>query len=160
MFVTSVRATVILLTGWLIFDVHYGHAGTSWWLVLAVFGVTLVAMYNLGMMFASLFLMWGREAWHISNLLMEPIYLLSGVNFPVRSLGIAAALAGAIIPMTLGMDALRQLLFADAPGLIGVGWELLILLVLAALFLLLAVWLLKALERMARREGRLTMRWQ
>jgi len=160
MFVTTVRATVILLAGWLIFDVRYGHEETSWWLTAAVFVVTLLAMYNLGMAFASLFLMWGREAWHISNLLMEPIYLLSGVNFPVRSLGMAAAVVGAIIPMTLGMDALRQLLFPNANGLLSVGWELVLLACLAALFLYLAVKLLKTLERLARKEGRLTIRWQ
>ena len=37
------------------------------------------------MMFASLFLLWGREAWHLVNLLQEPIYLMSGTNFPLAA---------------------------------------------------------------------------
>ena len=62
-----------------------------------VFVLTLAALYGLGMMFASLFLLWGREAWHIVNLLQEPVYLLTGTNFPVRrssrrrSAGVGAA---------------------------------------------------------------------
>jgi len=39
----------------------------------------------MGMMFASLFMLYGRDAWNISNLLQEPIYLVSGFYFPPKS---------------------------------------------------------------------------
>ena len=67
---------------------------TSWWLLVAVFLLTLVALYGLGMMFASLFLLWGREAWHMVNLLQEPVYLLTGTNFPVKTVFPFAARGG------------------------------------------------------------------
>src|SRR5882724_3227194 len=78
---TVVRATVITITGVLAFDVPLHPS--SWWLLVAVFLLTLAALYGLGMMFASLFLLWGREAWHLVNLLQEPVYLLAGLNFPL-----------------------------------------------------------------------------
>ena len=34
------------------------------------------ALYALGMTMASLFLLYGREAWHLNNALQEPMYFL------------------------------------------------------------------------------------
>jgi ABC-2 type transport system permease protein len=114
------------------------------------------------MLFASLFLMWGRPAWHIVNVLQEPVYLLSGLNYPVRTLGRVAATAAAVLPMTLGIDAMRQILFGSesANGLLPVWLEVALLALLAVLFLVLSRFALRYLERLARREGRLTVRWQ
>lgn len=56
----TVRAAAIVAAGVLVFDVPLNP--TSWWLLAAVFLITLAALYGLGMMFASLFLLWGREA--------------------------------------------------------------------------------------------------
>ena len=53
-------------------------------LLAAVFLLTMVPLYGLGMLFASLFLLWGREAFHLAQLLQEPIYFLGGVNFYVK----------------------------------------------------------------------------
>ena len=50
-----------------------------------VFFLTMVALYGLGMMAASLYLLLSREAWHISNLAQEPIYLVSGFYFPIKN---------------------------------------------------------------------------
>ena len=102
---TLVRATAITVTGVLIFDVPIQP--TSWWLLVAVFLLTLAALYGLGMMFASLFLLWGREAWHLVNLLQEPVYLLSGTNFPVSIFPKAVAVVASAIPLTTrhGRDA-------------------------------------------------------
>src|SRR5205085_4466156 len=58
---TLVRAAAITVTGVLIFDVPLQP--TSWWLLAGVFVLTLAALYGLGMMFASVFLLWGRGAW-------------------------------------------------------------------------------------------------
>src|SRR5262249_22232153 len=104
---TSCRALVILGVGIFFFGVVPEPA--SWWLLSAVFLLTLLALYSLGMLFASLFLLWGREAWHAVGLLQEPVYLLSGLNFPVKVLGSAVSSIAAALPLTLGVDALRQL---------------------------------------------------
>src|SRR5262249_28105493 len=106
--------------------------------------------------------MWGREAWHIVSLLQEPVYLLSGLNFPVKTLGTVAASVAAVLPLTTGVDALRQILFPDtvAQGFLPVWVEVVILILLSIGFLVLARYSLATLERRAREEGRLTVRWQ
>lgn len=158
---TVVRAFAIVTTGVILFDVPL--APTSWWLLGVVFGLTMVALYGLGMMFASVFLLWGREAWHTVNLLQEPVYLMTGMNFPVKVLGElttrAVPIAASLIPLTAGMDAMRQVLFR-ADGLFPVGTEIGLLAGLGVVFLVLARRTLATLERKARDEGRLTVKWQ
>lgn len=152
---TSLRALVILLIGSAIFHVQYAIGSIP--ALVAVFLLTLVALYGLGMMSASLFLLWGREAWHLANLAQEPIYLLSGFYFPVKNLGFWVAAAASIIPLTLGLDGMRQLLFPSgaALGFLTVGTEIVILAVLSVLFLVASRALLGYMERKAIREGRL-----
>jgi ABC-type multidrug transport system, permease component len=152
---TALRAGAILLVGSLIFHVQYAVGSLP--ALVAVFLLTLAALYGLGMMSASLFLLWGREAWHLANLAQEPIYLLSGFYFPVKNLGFWVAVGASIIPLTLGLDAMRQLLFPSgaALGFLTVPVEVAVLAVLCVLFLVAARWLLGYMERMAIREGRL-----
>ncbi|HSD49705.1 MAG TPA: ABC transporter permease, partial [Actinomycetota bacterium] len=127
----------------------------------AVFLLTLAALYGLGMILASLFLMWGREAWHMTQLLVEPVYFVSGLNFPVARLGMLGALAVATIPLAVGLDAMRQLAFVGSDvGLLPAGVEALILVAMTVVFTAVARVVLRDLERRARREGRLTVRWR
>lgn len=159
---TVVRATAITTAGVLLFDVPLHPS--SWWALAGIFLLTLAALYGLGMMLASLFLMWGREAWHAVELLQEPVYLAAGTNFPVSILPRAVAVAASIIPLTAGMDAMRQILFPDQrawiPGLFPVWVEAVVLAVLAVVFLFAAGRCLRYIERRAKEEGRLTVRWQ
>jgi len=154
---TCVRALCIVLAGVLIFQVPF--APSSWWLLIAIFVLTLIALYGLGMMFASLFLLWGREAWHIVNLLQEPVFLITGLNFPIRIFPTVIAAIGLLIPLTAGMDAMRQVLFGSE-GFLSVGVEVGILAGASVVFLVLAHYCLAYLERRARREGSLSIRWQ
>jgi ABC-2 type transport system permease protein len=158
MFMSGLRAATILVLGTFLFGVSWSV--TSTWLLLAVFVVTLAALYGMGMMFASVFLVAGREAWHLSNLLQEPIYLVSGLYFPVRALGYWVATAASIIPLTLGLDAMRQLLFSGSVtmGFLSVQRELAILVVLTVVFLVVAAYALDRLEVIGRRDGRLVER--
>ena len=152
------RALTILLITSLLFGVTY-QTGSLVMLIL-VFLVTILALYGMGMMFSSLFLASGREVWHISNLLQEPIYLASGFYFPVREMGQVIATLASVIPLTLGLDAMRQLLFfANEPfGFLTVGVELAILAILAVIFIAGASFLLAKLEEIGRRDGRLIER--
>jgi len=155
---TTIRAAAIVTAGVLIF--HVPLDPPNWWLLAAVFALTLVALYGLGMMFASLFLLWGREAWHTVNLLQEPVYLLTGMNFPLKTVFPSALAAAALlIPLATGMDAMRQVLFR-ADGVLSVEIEIAILVGLGALFLVSAKRCLDYLERKSREEGRLTVRWE
>lgn len=159
---TLVRAAAITVSGVLLFDVPLNPS--SWWLLAGAFLLTLSALYGLGMTFASVFLMWGREAWHVVNLLQEPVYLLTGTNFPVAAVfPRAAAVAASIIPLTAGMDAMRQILgFTPNEKLriLSVEAELALLAGLTVVFVLVARVSLRYLERRAREDGKLTVRWQ
>ena len=170
MFMTSVRAVTTLVVGVLVFSVVLQL--TNPLLLLAVFFVTLIALYGMGMMLASLYLLYGREAWNLSSLLEEPIFFTSGFYFPAGGfaspqfggLGRAILTFATFIPATLGLDAMRQLIFPGAWG--GKFWifspdvEFGILILLAVAFLILARSALAYLEMLARREGRLTSRHQ
>jgi ABC-2 type transport system permease protein len=161
MVATTVRALAVMALGLLIFRVQVSIVSIPQ--LLGVFLLTLLALYGLGMLFSSLFLRYGRQASHLSNLLQEPIFLVSGFYFPVRALGFAIALGASVIPITLGLDAMRQLLFPAMMAqfrFLGVGIELGILAVLSVLFLWLARRALSRMEDLARKDGRLTIRGQ
>ncbi|UCH58968.1 MAG: ABC transporter permease [Anaerolineales bacterium] len=153
---TTLRAGVIVVLGSLLFRVSY--AVVSFPQLLAVFILAMVALYGMGMMFASVYLLLSREAWHISNLAQEPVYLLSGFYFPIKNFNFWVALGASVIPLTLGLDAMRQLAFKTGAslGFLSVNMELGILLGLSILFLLAARFLLRYMEKLAIREGRLT----
>ena len=154
----GVRAAIILVVCSLAFNVAWSTG--SLLLLVLVFLVTMVALYGMGMMFASIFLASGREAWHLSNLMQEPIYLASGFYFPVKAMGFWVATFASIIPLTLGMDAMRQLLFSSDPtlGFLSVGLEIAILVALGVIFVIGAWLMLNKLEEIGRRDGRLIER--
>jgi ABC-2 type transport system permease protein len=156
---TTVRALAVLVLGSLVFGVTF--TVSNWGSLLLVFFLTLVALYGLGMIFASAFLLYGREAWHMANLLQEPVFLLSGFYFPIKSLGFWISAGASLIPITLGLDAMRQLLYPQAGwGFLDVWVETAILAILSVVFLVIAHRMLLWLENVARREGRLTVRGQ
>jgi ABC-2 type transport system permease protein len=157
---TTSRAFAVIAIGSIVYGVRY-DIQEPWLLVLA-FILTMIPLYGMGMLFASLFLMWGREANHLAELLQEPIYFLGGVNFPLRAIGPIAGLMVATLPLAVGLDAMRQLVFAssDVQGILPVGIELVILAVMSVVFIVAARFALRYLEHLARREGRLTLRWQ
>ncbi|MDL1900101.1 ABC transporter permease [Anaerolineae bacterium CFX9] len=155
---TLSRAVIILVVCSVLFEVNY--TVSSFPLLVVVFALTMTALYGMGTMFASIFLAFGREAWHMTNLLQEPIYLASGFYFPVKALGFWAATFASIIPLTLGMDAMRQIVFSGDPtlGFLSVEVEVAALVVLAVVFVAIAAWMLRQLEIVGRREGRLIER--
>ncbi len=153
---TSLRAFVIIVLGSVLFKVQYEVA--SFAQLFAVFFLTMVALYGLGMMTSSLYLLLSREAWHISSLAQEPVYLFSGFYFPVKNFGFWISAAASIIPLTLGLDAMRQLVFETGPslGFLSVPLEMAILCILSVIFLFTARLMLAHMEKLAIREGRLT----
>jgi ABC-2 type transport system permease protein len=129
--------------------------------LLLVFVAGMLALYALGMTLASVFLLYGREAWHVSNALQEPVYFVSGLYFPLRTLGAFGWVMAGIVPLGFGLDAMRQVVLGSAArGLLPVPIETAILFALGLLFLGLARVALDHLERLSKREGRLTQRWQ
>lgn len=156
---TLLRSLVGIAIGVYVF--HIEVAPFSPWLLAAVFALAMLALYALGMTLSSLFVLYGREAWHTANALMEPMYFLSGLYFPVRSLGALGIVAAGILPLTLGTDAIRQVLLGPAARpLLPLGWEIAALAGFSVLFLVLAHHAMAYLEALSKREGRLTQRWQ
>lgn len=155
-FATAQRALVITLVGSFIFGVTYEVA--SYWQLFAVFMLAMLALYGMGMMFASVFLLVAREGFHIANLAQEPIYLISGFFFPINNLNFWVAAGASLIPLTLGLDAMRQLVFPGGAtlGFMTVNLELGLLVVLSIVFLVAAHFSLAYMEKVAVREGRLT----
>jgi ABC-2 type transport system permease protein len=156
MFATILRAGVIVILGSLLF--HVSYAVVSFWQLFLVLVLTMFALYGMGMMSASVFLLLSREAYHFVNLAQEPVYLFSGFYFPVKSLGLWVSMLASLIPLTLGLDAMRQLAFPSGAslGFLTVPVEIGILILLSILFLIGAWWLLRYMERLAIQEGRLT----
>ncbi len=158
--VTSVtRALVGVAIGVFVFRIELG--AVSWPMFALVFVLTLTALYALGMTLSSLFVLYGREAWHLCNALAEPVQFASGLYFPVRTFGaVGAALAG-LMPLTLGVDAVRQVLLGPpARGLLPVATETALLALFTVVFLWAATRAMAHLEVLSKREGRLTQRWQ
>lgn len=156
MLATALRAIVVTLLGIFLFGVTY--TVLSYAQLILVFMLAMIALYGMGMMMASIFLLFGREAWHMANLAQEPIFLASGFYFPIKSLPFWVAAGASIIPLTLGMDAMRQLIFPSGFqfGFMTVRAEILILSVLSVAFIVTAKILLAHIERIAVREGRIT----
>jgi ABC-2 type transport system permease protein len=156
MLATFLRAIAIIALGTFLFHVQYAIG--SFPQLMAIFFTAMTALYGMGMMSASLFLLLGREADHLAQLATEPVFLVSGFYFPISSLNFWVAAAASIIPLTLGLDAMRQLVFASGAslGFLNVKLELSILVVLCVGFLFGARALLGYMERLAIREGRLT----
>jgi ABC-2 type transport system permease protein len=157
---TSSRALAVIGIGSILYGVTYDIQQPL--LLAFVFLLTMLPLYGMGMLFASLFLLWGREAFHLAQLLQEPIYFLGGVTVPLRALGPVAGIVSATLPLAVGLDAMRQLTFPGpaSAGVLPVGIEIAILAAMAVVFLVAARFALAYLERLARREGRLTLRWQ
>ncbi|MBO0887931.1 ABC transporter permease [Candidatus Bathyarchaeota archaeon] len=157
---TAIRAFGIVLLGIFAFQVPFHLVDP--FSVGVVFVLTLAALYTMGMLFASLFMLYGREAWNTANLLQEPVYFLSGALFPAfysPIIPFAVQAAGSLIPMTIGLDAIRRLVINGAS--VVTIWPHILALVACILILFpLARRTLNYMESLGKKEGRLTLRWQ
>ena len=155
---TVPSALIVTGIGWVLF---HPAVNAVWGGVILTFGLTLASLYAMGMTLSSLYLAYGREAESLNEVLQEPVSMLSGLYFP--SLGarspfpLAIQAAASLIPLTIGMDALRKTLFYGND--IGQVWpDLAILAVMAVVFLFLSTYTLKYLENIGRRDGTIAVR--
>jgi ABC-2 type transport system permease protein len=155
---TVPSAIIVTALGWALF---HPVVAASWPAVILTFGLTLASLYALGMTLSSLYLTYGREAESMNNVLQEPVSMLSGLYFP--SIGqfspfpFTLQIVASLIPLTIGMDALRKSLFA-AQGISVVWPNLAVLGVMAVVFLAASSFSLKALENKGRRDGTISVR--
>lgn len=155
---TAPSAAMVAGLGWAFF--HPPVSASVPALVLT-FVLTLSSLYAMGMTLSSLYLAYGREAESLNEALQEPVSMLSGVYFPsvgrLSPFPTFVQAAASLIPLTIGMDALRRTLFFSQ-GLESVWPHLLALAAMSCILLYAASWSLKALENKGRREGTLTVR--
>ncbi len=156
-FNTSIRALATVAVGILVFKIEFTLANPV--LAIVIFVLTLAALYLQGMTFASVFLMYGREVWHMAHLLQQPIFFLSGLFYPIRYLPYWVQLISSAIPLTFGIDAIRQVLLQGA-DFFQVRVHVLALVLYGLFFLGLASYSLRYMEQLSKKEGRLTLRWQ
>ncbi len=161
---TAPSAALVAVAGWVFFA---PRINPFWPGVIIVFVLTLASLYALGMTLASLYLVYGREAEAMNEAIHEPVSLLSGVYFP--SLGgfspfpFAVQVVASLIPLTIGMDALRRTLFTSSlgqppPGFDAIYPHILALAAMAGILLALAQKALKSLEERGRRTGTIAVR--
>ncbi len=157
---TSIRSLSILFIGSTLFPIQLSLSDPV--ALAMIFALALIALYEMGMLFASLFLLYGREASHMADLMQEPIFLLSGLYYPIfnnRFIPNVMKIAATIIPLTLAIDGMRVLMILNG-RLDDVIIHIIGLAILASAFIPLAYFALKKLEEISKREGRLTLRWQ
>jgi ABC-2 type transport system permease protein len=157
---TVPSAVMVAIIGWVLFN---PPLAASWTAVALTFFLTLASLYALGMSLSSLYLAYGRAAESLNEVLQEPVSMLSGMYFP--SIGrfspfpFAVQVFASLIPLTIGMDALRRTLFFSQ-DVASVWPSLLALGAMAAVLLFLSRLALKALEEKGRSEGTVTVRIQ
>ncbi|MFQ5969776.1 MAG: ABC transporter permease [Nitrososphaerales archaeon] len=157
---TTIRALSILIIGITLFPIQFAVGDLS--ALIIIFVLAVVSLYGMGILFASLFLLYGREATHMADLLQEPIYVLSGMYYPVlssRFFPFAVKFLASAIPLTLGIDGIRQIVILGG-DFNSVILHIVGLVVLASVLLPLSYLALRKMEQISKREGRLTLRWQ
>lgn len=164
---TAPSAAMVAILGSLIFGIP---ASPVWPAVALVFGLTLASLYAMGMALSSLYLVYGREADSVNEALHEPVSFLSGVYFPTSFPSFSALQAVALlIPLGVGMDALRKTLFTCPPAgncipatfqsvLPTIYLNITLLSVMGAVLLLASSKALKILEKKGREKGTIAVR--
>jgi len=156
-FSMSLRAISILIGGVLLFNIKLNFS-----LVLPaflIFILTLFSLYSLGMFFASYFLKFGRSVYKLEQLLAEPILFLSGVYFPIKVFPAALQILISLIPLAIGIEGMRRIL-VFGESLLNLYWIILLQLFLGIFFFILAVKFLKYMEKSAKVDGKLALKWE
>ncbi len=155
---TVPSAVLVAIAGWLFFS---PPVSPSWLAVGLTFALTLASLYAMGMILSSLYLAYGREAESINEALHEPVSLISGVYFPsignLSPFPFAVQAAASLIPLTIGMDALRRSLFFSQ-GISSIYLHLIALAIMGVSLLLLSSRAMNVLEEKGRREGTISVR--
>ena len=157
---TASRALIIYVASRFLFHIQF-HVVQPW-LALSAFLMTLAALYGMGMALSSLFFMAGRGLYYGIPAIFEPVVFLGGFYFPLNRLGlIVGSASAALIPTSLGLDALRQTMFNSRQiGFLAPELELAALTVMAVVFVWVSIYTVRKLEELGRVHGKLITREQ
>ncbi|OLD01709.1 hypothetical protein AUG19_02420 [archaeon 13_1_20CM_2_54_9] len=141
----------IFLLNWFIFGIQL--TVTSWPAVAITLVSTMIALVAVGVFFASFFIL-SRAADQMASSLQAPIRFFSGVAFPVAALPQALQFVSLVIPVTFAISALRATLLSGG-GLVDILNQLLPLYLFTAVFLFVGYFLLRIVEKRAKKDGSL-----
>ncbi len=148
---TSLRIVWYFILGAWVFGVHFQAVGPG--TVLLTFLLSLLPFYGLGLLSATFILVF-KQGSPISGLIAVSSGLLGGVLYPVAVLPGWLKPISALLPITHGLEAMRQVLLNGA-SLADIRTQLLILLVFSVVLLTIGIGSIYFGLRVARKEGSL-----
>jgi ABC-2 type transport system permease protein len=147
-----IHTTVVLTVLVLFFGIDLSHADFLTALVLMLVGS--LSIIGIGMMAATLPLIWVERGDQMVFVIQSLLLLISGVYYSVTILPEPMQVVAAFSPATYILDGVRQALIDGAP-VTSMGGHLLPLAVMAVVFIPLGVWVFGWAERYAKRTGKL-----
>lgn len=148
---SSIRTLSYLLLGIFMFGIHFSavHSGA----LLISFILTLLPFIGLGL-FSAAFIIVLKRGSPISMLMAMSGSLLGGVLYPVAVLPTWLKPLSALLPVTHGLEAMRQILLQGA-GLEEIMQQLYYLLIFSVIFMAVGIYSTHKALRIARQEGSL-----
>lgn len=155
----TLSAVMILVLGRFVLGVPWDPAHIQWGPFLLVFGIGLAATLFAGFVIAGWALVLPRAAINLNEGIGVSLYLLCGVIFPIDLLPHGLRELSMLLPFTYWYEALRRFLLGASATKVFAMWSdvqlVMALAVSTAVMALVSVWAFHALERRARRLGRL-----
>ena len=148
---TSLRILLYLVLGIFVFGVDLQVTGIT--TVLLTFFLSLLPFFGLGLLSATFIIIF-KQGSPISGFIAVTSGLLGGVLYPVAVLPVWLKPLSALLPITYGLEAMRQVLLNGA-GLRDIQAQLLILLLFSVVLLTLGISSVYVGLRIARKEGSL-----
>ncbi len=155
----TLSAVMILALGRFVLGVPWDVAQVQWGPFLLVFAIGLVATLFAAFVIAGWALVLPRAAINLNEGIGVALYLLCGVIFPIDLLPHGLRELSLLLPFTYWYEALRRFLLGASATKVFATWSdgqlVLALAVSTAVMAIASVWAFHALERRARRLGRL-----
>ena len=155
----TVSLVLILSVGWWVLGLRWDWALVRWGPLLLSFGLGLTAVVYFGFLVAGWALVLPRAAISLNEGVAAGLYLLCGVIFPIDLLPRVLQWFALALPFTWWYEALRRFLLGHgASRRLSQVSDLELVAILALTTLVLSwtsVWAYHALERVARRQGKL-----
>ncbi len=156
MFNTGVRSITMIIIGVFVFNAEFNFAYLPY--SLLIFFLTLIALYSMGMAFASLHLVYGRKGIRLNEVMGEPISFLSGQYYPINVFPTILQSIASLLPITIGLDGIRRALISGE-GLETLWLHITLLTLMAIALFPLGIYILNKIVEKGRRDGRLILRW-
>ncbi|HUP83258.1 MAG TPA: ABC transporter permease [Candidatus Limnocylindria bacterium] len=147
-----IHTAVVLTALVLFFGIDLSHADFLTAIVLMLVGS--LSIIGIGMMAATLPLIWVERGDQMVFVIQSLLLLISGVYYSVTILPAPMQVVSALSPATYILDGVRQALIDGAP-ITSMAGHLLPLAVMAVIFIPLGVWVFGWAERYAKRTGKL-----